>query len=121
MKYVMVAVLVSWTISCATAGGDDDGHLTADATAGFVDAPISPLVDANRSFPDASVPKDAPIVTTPDASTPIDAPPVSTPDAGGGGLFCTTNSNCGAGTCCFLQLCVPGTVDPILGCIPDLS
>jgi len=111
-------------MSCATAGeADDDGPgVTADATVQGPDAPSNPFADARTSFPDASLPVDAPLNPIIDASPPpIDAPPVGTPDAAPGG-FCGTNADCVASECCWVVACVPGTqtgLDPPLNCVPE--
>lgn len=78
-------------------------------------------MDNDNIFPDATV---RPII---DASTRRDAPPSSFPDGGlGDGFLCTTNADCvEPGTCCFLSpiiemfICVPGTVQGGVLCIPD--
>lgn len=114
----MVSVVVVLAISCATAGEGDDDVGAVDATVLNPDAPVNGFPDANMSFPDSSIPADAPWNPTPDASLPADA---SLPgmDAGNG-ITCSTNNDCTApGTCCFVTFCVAGTVDPIFGCLPN--
>jgi hypothetical protein len=94
---------VGFVLACATggsrsAGGDDDDvHDKMDAAVSMQkDASVddAPMTDAPKMV-DGSV-------VVQDAAVQPDAPP---------SLFCNSNAECtAAGTCCFLSLCVPGTV-----------
>lgn len=88
-------LLVCLVGGCASGGtpaisGDDGGPAHDAAVVVHVDAPNTSHVDAFVN------PHDAPVVVdafVPDAFVPPDAPP--------GALFCTTDTECGAGACCF--------------------
>ncbi len=120
LKQLLLAVVLAFGFSCATAGeGDDDVGGTADSAIQNPDAPINQFADARMSFPDASFPADAPSNPIPDASLPPDAMIPSGADAANG-ITCVDNDGCTTpGTCCFLAFCVPGTPDPIFQCLPD--
>jgi hypothetical protein len=106
--FIAIAFAVFGACAQGTEGSGDDGSgddvASPDAND---DLPIDSSVPIDSSTPiDANIPIDS--------SLPIDAPvPI---DAGGGGLICTSSTQCTeAGTCCF-QLdqsapgfCVPGT------------
>ncbi|NVB84499.1 MAG: hypothetical protein HOV81_39355 [Kofleriaceae bacterium] len=98
-------------VGCATGGHNDSMGEPSDAptSSGKHDAAAQGFLDAPRPPQDAFV--------------QLDAQVSQTPDAGGGGLFCTTNSQCtNAGECCLTLggptgFCAPGTI--ILGvCTP---
>ena len=78
--------------------------------------------DANGNH-DSSTPHDAPM-TGGDAKVFHDAP-VShldafvPQDAPMGGGFCTDNTNCITGECCFIAVCVPGTGVGTTLCFPS--
>ena len=107
------ALVVAGTVTaCAYAtsssqlqSGDDDGPK---------DAPPPP--DHHNPPPiDTLPPLDAPGDGSPliDAPPPIDAA-IDAPT----GPFCTDNTMCGTGTCCFVAVCVPGTPVGVNLCFP---
>jgi hypothetical protein len=81
------------------------------------DAPTTTHHDAQNVATDAPVSHDAHL---PDAYIPPDAyvPPDAAVDAGPGG-FCNDNTQCGAGTCCWVALCIPGQAIGTTLCIPQ--
>lgn len=102
-------IVCGWLVSaalvgCATGGPSDTTGDPADApsSSGNHDA-------ATQGFLDAPTPPQ-------DAFAPPDAQVSQMPDAGGGGLFCTDNSQCtNAGECCLtlgapMGFCAPGTI-----------
>jgi hypothetical protein len=98
------AVLYVLAIACATGGSsqndagpvDSAPHVYHDAHALNGDAPIQPPHDAPPPPPDAFVPQDAPQ-----------------------GGFCSDNTMCGSGTCCWVAVCIPGTPVGTNFCIPQ--
>jgi hypothetical protein len=116
---LMVVLPVALLAGCAQGfqgndddNGDDDSPPRVDAPITAIDAPIGAidgrLIDAPTSVIDAP-------------TSAIDAP-TSNIDAPTGGA-CTTDTQCGAGMCCFGQLtCVPGQATGLpvpFNCLPD--
>jgi hypothetical protein len=106
---VVCAVFVACAatvIACAT-GGSSNRNGGGDDVVDPIDAPVTTQKDANEPPPSDAPMADAPkmidgSVVVQDAAVMPDAPPP---------LFCSANSDCTApGTCCFLSLCVNGTV-----------
>ena len=97
----VLAACAATVIACATGGSSN--------RSGGGDDVVDPIDAAVETHKDASVtpPADAPkmidgSVVVQDATVAPDAPPP---------LFCNANADCTApGTCCFLSLCVSGTV-----------
>jgi hypothetical protein len=107
-------VLLLFAIGCATGGsstGDDDDDTIDAPTGGTIDAPMSPMIDAAVPRPDAFVP---PAIDAAVPPMPVDAAV---------GPFCSMDSECAAGECCFFfgmppGFCTPGMSVPGLGCVP---
>lgn len=123
MRNHIVAFLVLLS-GCATAAGFPD---QPDAAEHHSTPPGHP--DAHAFTPADAAPPRADARTAPphaDAWTPppIDAA-MSTPTADAGGIFCTDDSECGTGECCFHlgpppgpAWCAHGTTIPGIGCFP---
>lgn len=103
-RWTIVAV---WLAGCALAG--------SSANQGQSDAPVSHHADAHTVADAPKLLVDAPHSTA-DAKVFLDAAPA--PDAPSGGGICSDNTMCGAGTCCFVALCVPGQAVGKTLCFP---
>ena len=102
-RSVLLALVL---IGCANASALDDAQKKDDA-------PINvPHADASHTT-DGPPPIDAPMN---DANPPADA--ALPPDANTG-AFCTDNTTCGAGTCCYFFVCTPGLAAGKNLCFPS--
>ena len=106
---IRAIVIASVIAACAAAGGYGAGGDASNAQ----DAPKT-FYDGHAVTGDGSgVKMDGAIQL--DAFVPKDAP--KPPDAAGGG-FCTDNTMCISGECCWVAVCIPGTAVGSNLCFP---
>ena len=106
IKVGSVMLALSVLFACATGGS----QTPSDASGKPVDAGVH--LDGHNVVPPgdaSSPPHDAHLL---DAFVPQDAP-----DQSDG--FCTDNTDCGTGTCCFVAICVAGTGVGTTLCFPS--
>jgi hypothetical protein len=95
---MIVACAMGGSPQGGDAGSPADAKVYRDAHAVTGDSAVS-HADASMALPDAFVPQDA--------------------GGGGSGAFCSDNTGCGSGFCCWVALCVPGTPIGTTFCLPN--